>query len=123
MATNEVFEHGDRLSLPVPNSTASGAPLRLGGTAAAALNVVTQTKTGAAGEPDGGNATGYASCALSGVHKLAIGTTTAMAVLDPVYITSGNALTPSASGNQLFGHILEAKGTTAGEVHRVRIAN
>lgn len=122
MSTNEVFEKGDMLSLPVPNSTASGAPLRLGA-AATGLNVVTQTKTGAAGEPDGGNATGYASCKLSGVFKLPISTTTAMAVLDPVYITSGNALTPSSSGNQLYGHILEAKGTTAGEIHRVRVAN
>lgn len=121
MSTNEVFTDGDNLSLPVPNSTASGAPLRLGA-AATGLNVVTQTKTGAAGEPDGGNATGYASCKTRGVFKLAIGTTTAMAVMDPVYITSGNALTPVSTSNQLFGHILEAKGTTAGEVHRVRIA-
>lgn len=122
MAKNEIFESGDRLSLPVPNGTASGAPLRVGA-AATGLNVVAQTKTGAAGEPDGGNATGYASCKLSGVYDFAIGTTTAMAVLDPVYITSGNALTPDATGNQVYGHILEAKGTTAGEVHPVRIAN
>jgi len=122
MATNEKFAHGDRLSLPVPNSTASGSPVRVGAFATG-LNAVTQTKTGAAGEPDGGNATGYASCALTGVWKLPITTTTAMAVGDPVYITSGNALTPSATSNQLFGHILEAKGTTAGEVHPVRVAN
>lgn len=121
MATNEVFGDGDNLTLPVPNGTPSGTPLRVGA-AATGINVITQTKTGAAGEPDGGNATGYASCKARGVWKVPIGTTTAMAVLDPVYITSGNALTPSSSGNQLYGHILEAKGTTAGEVHRVRLA-
>lgn len=122
MATNEVFGDGNNLSLPVPNGTASGAPVRVGA-AATGLNGVTQTKTGSAGEPDGGNATGYASVVLKGVHKLAISTTTTMAVLDPVYITSGNVLTPSSSGNQLFGHVLATKSSTANQVLPVRIAN
>src|SRR4051812_35294929 len=122
MATNEVFRDADMLSLPVPNGTASGAPVRVG-QAATGLNGVTQTKTGAAGEPEGGNATGRASVLLKGAHKLQVSTATALAVLDPVYITSGNVLTPVATGNQLFGHALTAKGTTANEVITVRIAN
>lgn len=117
MATNEVFRDADMLSLPVPADTLSGAPVRVGA-AATGLNGVTQTAEGA-----GGNADGYASVMLKGTHKLAVGTTTALAVMDPVYITSGNALTPSASGNQLFGHALQVKSTTAGEIITVRVAN
>ena len=137
MAKNERFRNGNKLSLPVPSGTTAGSPVRLG-QAATGLNGVTETDRAATtgqtpynadGTPNtsynygGGNPDGNATVWLDGVHNLAIGTTTAMAALDPVYITSGNALTPSSSGNQLFGHILEAKGTTAGEVHPVRIAN
>lgn len=122
MATNEVFRDADLLSLPVPNSTPSGGPVRVG-VAATGLNGVAQTKTGAAGEPEGSNATGHASVWLKGAHKFAISTTTAAAKLDPCYITSGNVLTPVSSGNQLFGHFLAAKGTTANEIVLVRIAN
>lgn len=122
MATNEAFRDANKLSLPVPNGTASGSPVRIG-PAATGLNGVTQTKTGAAGEPDGGNATGYATVWLTGAFKLPVGTTTALAVADPVYITAGNALTPVATGNNLFGHALTAKSTTAGVIVTVRIAN
>jgi hypothetical protein len=122
MATNEVFRDADLLSLPVPNGTTSGAPVRVGA-AATGLNGVTQTKTGAAGEPDGGNATGYASVMLKGAHKLPVSTTTTLAVMDPVYITSGNVLTPSSAGNQLFGHALTAKPATANAIVTVRVAN
>lgn len=132
MATNEHFRAGDAISLPVPSGTTAGTPLRIGG-----LNGVTQTdraKTdvdpyNADGTPNstykrgGGNVDGNASVWLDGAHQLAVGTTTALAVGDPVYITSGNALTPVSTGNSLFGHALSAKGTTAGEVITVRIAN
>lgn len=132
MATNETFREADFLSLPVPASTLAGAALRIGG-----LNVVTETDrakvdvapTNADGTKNtnynygGGNPTGYASCWLRGAHRLAVTTTTALAIGDPVYITSGNALTPVASGNSLFGHALSVKGTTAGEIVTVRLAN
>ncbi len=124
MATNEVFRDADHLSLPVPNSTASGSPVRVGG--ATGLNGVTQTKTGAAGVPDGGNATGYASVLLKGAHKLPVSTTTTLAVGDPVYIIiATNVLTTTANSgaNPLFGHALTAKSATANEVITVRVAN
>jgi predicted RecA/RadA family phage recombinase len=117
MATNEVFRDADLLSLPVPDGTLSGAPVRVGA-AATGLNGVTQTKEG-----EGGNADNYASVMLKGAHKLPVSTTTTLAVMDPVYITSGNVLTPSASGNQLFGHALTAKPATANAIVTVRVAN
>lgn len=126
MSTNEVFRDAESLSLPVPNGTASGSPVRIGtfsATTGINLNGVTETKTGAAGEPDGGNATGYASVRLKGAYKLAVSTTTTLAVGDPVYITSANVLTPVATSNALYGHALTPKGATAGQLVTVRIAN
>lgn len=115
MATNEVFRDADKLSLPVPDGTLSGAPVRVGAFTTG-LNGVTETSEGGAG-----NAEGYATVWLSGGHEVPVGTTTALAVGAPVYITSGNALTPTATGNQLFGHALTAKGTTAGVLVVVRV--
>lgn len=132
MSTNEQFRKGDMVSLPVPSGTLAGAPLRIGGLNAVAQTdraAVTVSPTNSDGTKNtsynygGGNPDGNASVWLVGVHRLAIGTTTAMAVGDPVYITSGNALTPVSTSNSLYGHILEAKGTTAGEVHPVRLTN
>lgn len=133
MARNEVFE-GDKdvFALPVPSGTKAGDPVRVSG-----LNGVAQTdradtsvkKYNADGTTNaqynwgGGNVDGEASVKLRGAHKFPVGTTTALAKGDPVYITSGNALTPVSSGNSLFGHALTAKGTTAGELVTVRIAN
>lgn len=126
MATNERYTDADYLSLPVPNSTASGTAVRVGtfsATTGLNLNGVTQTSTGAAGEPTGGNATGYASVKLKGAFKLAVSTTTTLAVGDPVYITSAYVLTPVSTSNALFGHALSAKGATAGTLVTIRIKN
>lgn len=111
---NEIFypnDPADKLSLPVPADTASGAPVKVG-----SLMGVTATAEG-----EGGNVDGNASVWLAGVFDLLVGTTTALAVGDPVYITSGGALTPVASGNTLFGHAVEAKGTSPDTI-RVKIA-
>jgi hypothetical protein len=131
MSTNERYAPRQRLSLPVANSTAAGTPVRIvpsGGSYSATdnvqLNGVTETATGAAGEAAPGHKTGYASVALDGTFNLAVGTTTAITVGGPVYITSGGALTPVSTSNALFGHVVDrAKGTTAGEVVPVRIKN
>lgn len=130
MATNEKLRPGDKVSLPVPDGTVSGAPLRIGG-----LNAVAATDRAkvdvAPTNPDGtrntaynwggGNPNGYASCWLDGAHEFITGITIA-AVGDPVYITPGNALSASASDNQLYGHALTTKGGTSGPL-TVRLAN
>lgn len=112
---NEQFypnDPADKVSLPVTADTASGAPVLVG-----SLPGVTATAEG-----EGGNVDGNASVWLAGVFNLAIGTTTAISVGGPVYITSGGSLTPVATGNTLFGYVLEAKGTTAGEIVPVKLA-
>ena len=68
------------------------------------------------------NRDGYATVGLGGVIENAVTTTTAVAVGAPVYITSAYELTPSATGNTLFGYALTAKGTTAGEVIEILLA-
>lgn len=104
----------DKLSLPVAADTASGTPVLVG-----SLPGVTATAEG-----EGGNEAGYATVWLAGVYDLAVGTTTAVAAGGPVYITGAGALTPSdgAGANTLFGHVVEAKGTTAGEIVPVKLA-
>lgn len=110
MATNTVFEDGDYLSLPVPTDTASGAPVKVG-----SLVGVTQTAEG-----EGvGNADGFASVMLKGVHDITV-TGAVTNVGDPVYITSGNAVNVTNT-NTLFGYALETKGATAGVI-RVKLA-
>lgn len=129
MARNERYSPKDdhHYSLPVPNSTAAGTAVRIGTFSAtndANLNGVTETATGAAGEAGPGHATGHASVAIRGVFNLPISTTTAIAEGGPVYITSAGVLTPVATSNALFGHVIDrAKGTTDGESVPVRIKN
>ena len=90
MALNEVFKLGTYISLPVPNGTESGDPVRVG-----ALNGVAIVDEGTAG-----NAEGYTSVDLTGAHKFVI---EGADVGDPVYITSAGALSLTATGNKLFG--------------------
>jgi len=135
MATNEIFRSGNKLSLPVPSGTAVGAPVRIGGlngvteTARAKVDVDPYNADGSVNTSynyGGGNPTGYASVWLEGVHDLPVATTTTRAIGDPIYIvTADNTLTTTdnSGANPLFGHAVEAKGSTAGEVIRVRITN
>lgn len=135
MATNEIFRDGDMLSLPVPSGTKAGDPVRIGGlngvcaTDRAKTDVDPFNTDGTVNtsyNAGGGNPTGNASVWLKGVHDVPVGTTTARAIGDPIYIvTSTNALTTTdnSGANPVFGHAVEAKGTTAGEVIRVRVAN
>jgi predicted RecA/RadA family phage recombinase len=111
MATNTWMEDGDYLSLPVPDTTASGAPVRVGG-----LNAITQTK-----EFQGGNPDNFASCMLKGVHIVQV--TGVLAVGDPVYITAGNALNITSAGNNLWGYATRAKAGAGVADAYVRISN
>ena len=117
MARNERIPDPDFLSLPVPASTASGAPvLSLG------IPGVCMTKEG-----EGGNIAGRASVQTRGVHTLS--TTDAVAAEGTlIYITPANVLTTTSAGNTLFGRSVHAadgtggtKGAGAGTVH-IRLA-
>lgn len=116
---NEVFypnDPSDKLSLPVAADTASGAFVLVGDQG---LFGVTATAEG-----EGGNAAGYASVWTAGVYNLAVGTTTALDIGDKVYATPAGALTTTdnSGANAHVGWAVSAKGTTAGEVIRVKLA-
>ncbi|WP_210651338.1 DUF2190 family protein [Nocardioides sp. SYSU D00065] len=130
MATNEKFRPGDKVSLPVPAGTKAGAPLRIGG-----LNAVAQTDrakvdvspTNADGTTNtsynygGGNPNGHASCWLDGAHEFTVDFAVS-GVGEPIYITGANALSGTATGNNLYGHALTTKGAPSGPL-TVRLAN
>ena len=117
---NEIFYPNSpdaKLTLPVPASTVSGAPVLVG-----SIVGVTATKEG-----QGGNVSGNASVWTEGVYDLFVTTTTAASIGTPIYIIAANsgnpatALTPTASGNVLFGYAITAKGTSAATI-RVKLA-
>jgi len=101
---NERLHEGSRFSAPVPADTPSGSPVLL----FSAIPGVTATK-----ENEGGNIDGRATVWTEGVFDLA--TTDAVAAEGtPIYITSGNVLTTTSSGNTLFGHTLHGADGTGG---------
>lgn len=118
MALNEVFKEADNLSLPVPDGTLSGAPLRIGilnavaqtdeGGRTAVINGITQSTGGV------GNADNFASIRFYGGHRLTV--VGALTVGQAVYIKSDNTLTATSTGNWIFGAALRAKGSGTGEV-------
>lgn len=118
MAKTEHFRDCDTLSLPVPEGTKAGSPVKVGG-----ITGVTETdRANGSGNPvlgsyafGGGNADGYATVRTQGAHRLSV-TGAVAAVGDPVYITSGNALNVTATGNTLFGYALATKGAAAGVI-------
>ena len=99
MATK--FKFGPRLTreLPVTADTPSDSPVVVGSIVGVALIDA--------------DSSDIATVGIGGVASLPVSTTTAVAVGAPVYITSAYVLTPSSSGNTLFGYALTAKGTTA----------
>lgn len=129
MARNEVYKVGSFVSLPVPTGKKSGDPIRVG-----SLNGVLQTNEASLDIPStpsspyvqapSSNKPGYASVALEGAFKLPVATATTLNVGDPVYISaSGLTTTDNSGANPVFGHALEPKGATAGQLITVRIAN
>lgn len=110
---NERLHEGNRITLPVPTGTLSGAPVKAG-----PFVGVCATKEG-----EGGNIAGRATVWRTGEFDLA--TTDAVAAeLTPIYITSGNVLTTTATSNTLFGYshhdadgVGGTKGSGAGTVH------
>ena len=114
MALNEVYANGESLNYPVNSAVTSGDFVVLGG-------IVGVAETDAALAADTNY---YATLRHIGVFT---GTTSdAVAVGDAIYLASaatyGTALTTTASGNELVGYAIEAKGAVAGNV-KVRINN
>lgn len=117
MALNEIFKEGNHLSLPVPDGTLSGKPLRIGilnavaetdeGGQTVVVNGITQITGGV------GNADNFASVSFVGAWELDVAGAVASVGL-PIYIKSDNTLTATASGNYLFGAALRTKGTGTG---------
>ncbi len=126
MTSREIFHDGDYLSLPVPSGLKSGDPVRVGelnGVLVTDRTPDTQTITDTQGPvTPGGNPAGYASVKLKGVREFDGVAFAVTNVGDPIYITPGNALSGSASGNQKYGAALSTKTAIAGPL-TVRIAN
>lgn len=104
----------------LPTGTAAGAkagdPVRNGG-----LNGANLWGTGAGqGVPAGST---YGMLALDGVIVTDVNVGTAVKENDPIYITSANALTTTATGNTLFGYADEPSATGAAKRIGVRISN
>lgn len=114
MALNEVFKEANHLSLPVPDGTLSGKPLRIGilnavaetdeGGQTVVVNGITQSTGGV------GNADNFASLSFVGGWNLPV-TGAVATVGQAIYIKTDNTLTATATGNFLFGAALRTKGT------------
>lgn len=108
MATNEVFDQGTDLTLPVIAGVVSGGPVIVG----MIPGVATTSR----------DANGNATVKTQGVHNVSV--TGAIATIGlPVYITSatGALVVAPGAGIQLFGHALATKGAGAGVIP-VRLA-
>ncbi len=110
---NERLHDGERITLPVPTGTLSGAPVKSG-----PFIGVCATKEG-----EGGNIAGRATVWRVGEFDLAV-TDQITTEGTAVYITSGNALTTTATSNTLFGYthadadgLGATKAAGAGTVH------
>ena len=108
MATNEVYDEGDNLVLPVIAGVVSGGPVVVGMIPGVALTTR--------------DANGNATVTTEGVYNLSVTGAIASVGL-PVYITSatGALVVAPGAGIQLFGHALATKGAGAGVIP-VRIA-
>lgn len=100
---NLILHEARRISLPVPADTASGAPVKVG-------SIIGVTATA---EGEGGNAPGTATVWREGSYELQVTGAIASVGL-PVYITSANVLTATATDNTLFGYSHGTKGTGTG---------
>lgn len=99
MAKNQRMPQALHITIPVPAGTKAGGPVKVG-----LICGVAQTDR---------QADGTATVWLDGSHDLTV--TGAIAnVGDPVYITAGNALNATATGNFLFGAALGTKSAAAG---------
>ncbi len=120
MATNEVFEPVGKLSLPVPDGTASGDPILIFDE----IPAVALTDEG-----DGGNADNIASVAINPmwVFDIAVlgannGGNVAVAVGDRVYV-DGAVINKDVTNGTFYGWALEAVASGATTTIRVLLAS
>lgn len=108
MATNEVYDDGDMLTLPVLSGVVSGGPVIVGMIPGVAVT--------------SRDASGNAVVATKGVHNVSVTGAIASVGL-PVYITSatGALVVAPGTGIQLYGHALATKSSGAGVIP-VRLA-
>lgn len=117
MSLNEVlaYNRAKTAERPVPSGTLSGAPLLINSRPCVTITArsdATKTFSLADGSsrtiPIGsaGQTAGSATVAYDGTFEFAVtGVTTSTAQDTAVYITSGNALTLTATANTLYGYI------------------
>lgn len=116
MALNEVYYYSKEQvrERPVPTGTLPGAPLLINARPCVTITAAADA-TKVFGSPDGssrtiplrapGQTTGSATVAFDGTWEFAVtGATTSTAQDIAVYITSGNTLTLTSTGNTLFGY-------------------
>lgn len=117
MSTNQVFDHGDALSVACsdPATPASGDPVRLG-----ELGGVAQTDEG-----DGGNAADHTSVAFVGVFELSVkgvngSGNTAIAPGDTIFYVDADTpkLSAKATGHK-YGTALDA--VSSGQIATIRV--
>lgn len=110
MATNQVYDHGDSLSLPVPDDTASGVAVLVG-----ELAGFTRTAEG-----EGGNVAGNATVDLVGCYEVTV--TGALKPGTQVYMAGtpdsdgllAGTLTATSTDNTYFGVSVTTKGSGSG---------
>lgn len=101
---NEYMRPSSELSLPVPDGTKAGDPVKVGGFVGVAA-----TDRGA-----GGNIAAHASVVMDDRAYLLDVDGAIAGVGTQIFITAGNTLTATAAGNTLFGHsICKADGSFA----------
>jgi predicted RecA/RadA family phage recombinase len=112
---NERLHDGEKITLPVPTGTLSGAPVKSG-----PFIGVCATKEG-----EGGNIAGRATVWRTGEFDLTL-TDAVAAEGTAIYITAANALTTTATSNTLFAYSHAdadgngaTKGAGAGTVHAI----
>ena len=114
MSTNEIYDHGDVLELPVPAAYTSGDPVVVG-----KIPGVLETDR---------DSDGNAIVKMRGVFDLSVEGTnaagnTAIAVGDALFWQVGDTPTISADATgELFGHALEIVASAATTVIKVRVA-
>lgn len=135
MALNEVFRHGDRVSLPVGVGVKSGQPVSVGDIVGWAQTDATPAKVDGVRPPgpsgsdiNTSNNEGFASCSLVGAFKYPVRSTAALTVGQKVYIsgTGKDAFLTTATDGKPFGHVIIGVATfdnTNGVAAVVRVQN